>query len=66
MSIIEKYNYDSFVPEKFERWLRFHESPAVGIPLPNFTLTDLNGDEVELRELWRAQAYTIMEFGSFT
>ena len=66
MGIIEEYNYDSFVPEKFERWLRFHESPPVGTPLPNFPLTDLDGNNVELRELWRAKAYTIMEFGSFT
>ena len=28
--LLTRYNYDEFVPAKFEPWLRFDESPPLG------------------------------------
>ena len=64
--LIRAYNYDSFVEEKFERWLRFDESPPLGQPAPDFPLTTLDGETVHLSDVWRRAAYTIIEFGSLT
>ena len=66
MGIIEEYNYDSFIPEKFGRWLKFDSSPPVGISAPDFKLTDLNGEEVKLSQIWRDSTFTVVEFGSLT
>ncbi|RMH17374.1 MAG: hypothetical protein D6696_15880 [Acidobacteria bacterium] len=65
--LLTRYNYDEFVPEKFEPWMRFEESPPLGRRAPSFPLWRLDGGErVELRQLWRAYRYLVLEFGSFT
>lgn len=64
--LLSRYNYDAFVPEKFEPWLRFDESPPLGQPAPDFPLTHLDGATTRLSEIWAAHRYTIVEFGSFT
>lgn len=60
------YNYDSFVPENFEPLMRFQEAPRVEAKGLDFALWDLEGRESRLRALWEAQAYLVVEFGSFT
>ena len=64
--LLSRYNYDSFVPEFFEPWLRFEESPALGRVAPDFDLVDLDLNETRLKEVVAESAYTIVEFGSFT
>lgn len=66
MDLVQAYNYDVFVDEKFEQWMRFDESPPLGRPAPDFPLTRLDGDLVRLKSVWSKAAYTIVEFGSFT
>jgi hypothetical protein len=61
-----QYNYDAFVPEKFERWINFETSPPLGEPAPDFPLWMLEGDETRLSKIWSQNAYTVVEFGSFT
>lgn len=63
---VARYNYDAFVPEKFEPLMRFHESPPLGRGAPDFPLRHLDGSETSLGAIWRQSAYTIVEFGSFT
>ena len=65
-SLIERYNYDEFIPEKFEPGMKFEESPPLGEPAPDFPLWDLDGRETRLSAVCSAHAYTIVEFGSFT
>lgn len=60
------YNYDSFVPEKFMPWMRFGESPELGVRGPDFPLWQLDGSETGLGQILRQHAYTVVEFGSFT
>ena len=60
------YNYDSFIPENFHPWSRFHLGPPIGDPAPDFPVWNLDGSETSLAELWSAQAWLIVEFGSFT
>ncbi len=64
--LLTQYNYDSFVPEKFERWLNFDASPSLGIAAHDFPLWHLDGTETTLGAIWSKQIYTVMEFGSFT
>ena len=64
--LLERYNYDSFVPEKFNQWMRFHESPPAGTTGPDFPLWDMNQQETSLSKILSASLYTIVEFGSFT
>ena len=66
LDLIARYNYDEFVLEKFEPWMRFHESPSLGQPALDFSLTHLDGATTRLSEVWTAYTYTIVEFGSFT
>ncbi len=61
-----RYNYDSFVPEKFGPWLNFEESPPLGKKAPDFPLWGLDGTETSLGELWTEHTHTVVEFGSFT
>jgi len=65
-SLIEQYNYDAFIPTKFEPWMRFDQSPPLGEPAPNFALWRLEESETSLKEIWTANDFTIVEFGSFT
>lgn len=64
--LLKRYNYDSFIPENFEPWMRFNESPPVGSIAPNFPLWDLEGNEIQLSEILSQNNYTVIEFGSFT
>lgn len=64
--LLSRYNYDEFVPEKFEPWLNFEASPPLGRPAPDFPLWELDGDETRLSTIWSCHSYTIVEFGSFT
>ena len=64
--LIAKYNYDSFVPEKFGPWMQFEKSPPVGRAAPDFPLWDIEENQTSLREIWSQNTYTIVEFGSFT
>jgi hypothetical protein len=60
------YNYDEFVPEKFERWLNFAASPPLGSRTPDFSLWHLDGTPTRLSEVLNQSAFTVVEFGSFT
>ena len=64
--LLTRYNYDRFVPEKFEQWLNFDSSPKTGETAPDFPLWQLDGVEVRLRGVLAQKDYTIVEFGSFT
>ncbi|MBI4675343.1 MAG: hypothetical protein HY741_27175 [Chloroflexi bacterium] len=64
--LVTRYNYDEFVPSKFEPWLRFDASPPLGEPAPDFPLWDLDGNSTRLSASWSRNLYTIVEFGSFT
>ncbi len=66
LDLIVQYNYDEFVPEKFERWLNFKASPPLGEPAPDFPLWHLDGIETRLSEIWSHHAFAVVEFGSFT
>lgn len=64
---LQRYNYDSFIPENFEQWLNFAASPSLGQPAPDFPLWRLdNREQTSLQEVWSANTYTVVEFGSFT
>ena len=65
-SLIERYNYDEFIPEKFEPGMKFEESPRLDKPAPDSSLWDLEGRETRFSAVWSAHTYTIVEFGSFT
>ena len=66
VDLLSRYNYDEFVPAKFEPWMRFDHSPALGKLAPDFALWSLDRTETRLSEVWSRYAYTIVEFGSFT
>lgn len=65
-NLVTRYNYDSFIPEKFGPWMRFDKSPPVGKPGPDFPLWHLDQTETSLKAVWRENLYTVVEFGSFT
>lgn len=65
-SLVERYNYDKFIPDKFEPWLNFETSPPLGQAAPDYPLWNLDGEETSLSEIWKNNLYTIVEFGSFT
>ena len=46
--LVTRYNYDAFVPENFQPWLRFAASPALGEAAPDFPLWELDGTETRL------------------
>ncbi len=64
--LISRYNYDEFIPAKFEPWMNFDSSPALGEPAPDYPLWDLDQKETSLRKIISHNLYTIVEFGSFT
>lgn len=66
IELLSRYNYDAFVPEKFEPWMNFDHSPALGATAPDFPLWSLDGRETRLSALWSQHAYLVVEFGSFT
>ena len=61
-----RYNYDTFVPENFGPWMRFHESPPVGQKVNDFPLWQLDGSLSSLQEQWSQYDLLVVEFGSFT
>ncbi len=65
-ALLARYNYDEFVPAKFEPWMNFAASPPLGAGAPDFPLWHLDGTATRLSALWSRHAYTIVEFGSFT
>ena len=66
-SLLERYNYDEFVPDKFMPWMRFAESPELGTAAPDFPLWQLDdGVESSLKAWWSKHLYLVVEFGSFT
>lgn len=66
-SLLERYNYDEFVPDKFMPWMRFAESPELGAAAPDFPLWQLDdGAETSLKAWWSKHLYLVVEFGSFT
>lgn len=58
--VISRYNYDAFVPEKFEPWLNFEASPYLGSRAPDFPLWHLDGTEMNLSDIWSEHLYTII------
>lgn len=64
--LLARYNYDEFVPEKFEPWLNFAASPPLGDPGLDFPLWELDERETSLSRIWAQHTFTIVEFGSFT
>ncbi|MBI4789697.1 MAG: hypothetical protein HY782_21920 [Chloroflexi bacterium] len=64
--LLSLYNYDEFIPAKFERWLNFAASPPLGEFAPDFPLWHLDGRETRLSEIWSLNAFMVVEFGSFT
>lgn len=65
-TLITRYNYDEFVPAKFEPWMNFDQSPTLGQKAPDFPLWTLDGNETSLGAIWKQHVYTVVEFGSFT
>ena len=64
--LLTRYNYNSFVPEKFEQWLNFDASPKTGDQGLDFPLWNLDQRPTRLSAIWSQHQYTIVEFGSFT
>ena len=64
--LLTRYNYGSFVPEKFEPWMNFNASPKTGTVGSDFPLWNLDQTQTRLSETWSRYDYTIVEFGSFT
>ncbi len=64
--LLTRYNYDSFIHEKFEPWMNFEASPPTGSPGPDFALWQLDGTLTTLSSIWSKYSYTVVEFGSFT
>lgn len=60
------YNYDQFTEEKVMPWLNFEGSPPLGDTAPDFPLWHLDGAESSLSQIWAANRFTVVEFGSFT
>jgi hypothetical protein len=65
-NLIDHYNYDEFIPEKFERWMNFSSSPPLGQAAPDFPLWDLDGTQTSLSQVISQSMFTVVEFGSFT
>lgn len=72
-----RYNYDSFVPGKFDQFMTFDESPTLGEPAPDAALWCLEDSRLEdgrnenhgqtaLSEIRKQHDFTVVEFGSFT
>ena len=64
--LIQRYNYDSFVREKFGPWMRFAESPRLGTPATDHKLWRLDESETSFKETWMKHDFLVVEFGSFT
>ncbi len=49
--LLSLYNYDEFIPAKFERWLNFGASPHIGWPVLDFRLWSLDRQETSLSQI---------------
>ena len=65
-NITALYNYDTFVPGKFERWMNFSASPPLGKTVPDFPLWHLDTRPTTLIQVLSQSVLTVVEFGSFT
>jgi len=65
-NLVSAYNYDAFVPEKFERWMNFSASFPLGRTVPDFSLWRLDKTQTSLLDELRQNRLTFVEFGSFT
>jgi hypothetical protein len=65
-NLLITYNYDEFVPEKFDPWMRWEEAPRAGTIGPDFPLWSLDERETSLHAILKENLFTIVEFGSFT
>lgn len=63
INLIERYNYDAFVPAQFEPWMNFDQSPKVGERAPDFPLWPLEGGETTLSTLWSQYNYLVVGSG---
>jgi hypothetical protein len=62
-----RYNYDAFIPENFQPWMRFESSPPLGKKARDFPLwQESDRSETSLSAIWSQHLYTVVEFGSFT
>jgi len=64
--LINDYNYDEFIPEKFERWLNFASSLPLGVKTPDFDLWRMDKSQTSLLQEIQNYKFTFVEFGSFT
>lgn len=65
--LLERYNYSEFVPENFEPWANFDNSPPLGTKVADVPLWSREDhSEISLLALLKQNQYTVMEFGSFT
>ena len=65
--LLKRYNYYEFAPEKFMPWMRFAESPELGLAAPDFPLWQLSDRlQTSLQDWWSGNLYLVAEFGSFT
>lgn len=64
--LTKAYNYDAFVPEKFEPWMNFSASFPLGQKVPDFPLWHLDESQTSLLNELRQHRLTFVEFGSFT
>ena len=65
-ALTQAYNYDAFVPEKFEPWMNFSASFPLGVKVPDFPLWRLDETRTSLLDELRQHRLTFVEFGSFT
>jgi peroxiredoxin len=61
---MENYNYDSF-GQRDAGAPDFRDVAKVGSQAPEFTLTDLDGNQLSLSS-FRNKKYVLLEFGSIT
>lgn len=60
------YNFETFSRESLMPIVDYGNSPLVGKAAPDFPLWDLEGNEINLAEFWKANDMIVIEFGSFT
>ena len=64
--LLRKYNYDAFIPDNFDPWTRFDESPLLGSRVDDYPLWTLERAQTSLLTEIKKHRFTVVEFGSFT
>ncbi len=64
--LITAYNYAEFTEDNVAPWMNFAGSPPLGETAPDFPLWHLDGNETSLSQIFTANRFTVVEFGSFT